>query len=277
MQIKPQQISEIDFSAYGRIYHLGGSLGFRFTDADLMERAYKLGMTHSGAGSFKCSAMERHVSTEEILFAGDGTLALCVSLDSPAAAPEAGNILCVLIEPGDVVVLNKGVWHDACRGLEGKDTLYYFMALNNGEASELKWVKVQPEGPEVQLPCAQAAFDMENHEIRPDAESSLFIRRSLMAEGYMTGPEWECWQTGTVCPTHPARLGFAKLKAGETLERVSCEDAGELLLCGGAELLLSFNDGTAVDLLPGELISIVPAANYAVTAKEDGWCYLLVR
>ena len=277
LQLTPKKLEEIDFSAYGRVYRLGKTGAAAFTDANLMLRAYKLGATHSGSGRFICSAMERHVSTEEILFAGDSALALCLSDDDPYSPPHACNLLCVVLEPGDVVVLNKGVWHDACRGLDGRDTLYYFMALNNGEPSELEWTKVQPEGVEVLSDCSAAAYSKTKHGAREKAVSSLFCRNSIFAEGLVSGAEWECWQTENVCPGFPVRLGFIPICGGKAVELRAGKAGEEFLLCVDAPMELNFEDGSNTDLLPGEYISVRPGTAYSASSATDTWCYLMVR
>ena len=43
-------------------------------------------------------------------------------------APHSDTVEAFVIRPGQVAVMNRGVWHDACRGLAGP-TAYYWMAI----------------------------------------------------------------------------------------------------------------------------------------------------
>jgi ureidoglycolate lyase len=45
-----------------------------------------------------------------------------------------------MIQPGEVIVLNKGIWHDACHGIH-KSVRYYWLAEEyEGEPTE--WVDI---------------------------------------------------------------------------------------------------------------------------------------
>jgi hypothetical protein len=48
------------------------------------------------------------------------------------------------LEPGDLVVLRRGIWHDACHCV-GEKAMYYFLSLTNGAPEETAWLPVLPE------------------------------------------------------------------------------------------------------------------------------------
>jgi len=72
--------------------------------------------------------MERHPRTEEALFCAGAPIILAVAPAGDGAAPEAGTLQAFVILPGQVAVMNRGVWHDACRGFDGP-AAYHWMAI----------------------------------------------------------------------------------------------------------------------------------------------------
>lgn len=114
-----------------------------FTRSPLIAGSGHLGMTQGGSAPWLCAEMERHHETEEALFCAGLPIVLAVAPASSASAPRRDEIEAFVIAPGQAVVMRKGVWHDACRGLSGP-TSYYWMAVCGLEASP--WVPVE-DGP----------------------------------------------------------------------------------------------------------------------------------
>ena len=54
------------------------------------------------------------------------------------------------LNPGDAIVLKKGIWHDACHCVDG-ETMYFFLSYTNGEPSETTWLSVVPDPVSVDL------------------------------------------------------------------------------------------------------------------------------
>lgn len=77
--------------------------------------------------------MERHMSTEEVLFAGDKPIILSIANSDPYGMPQAKDVVSLLMEPGDLVVRKRGIWHDACHAVEGH-AQYYFLTYSNGRS-----------------------------------------------------------------------------------------------------------------------------------------------
>ena len=44
----------------------------------------------------------------------------------------AEDVRAFIIEPGEILVINKGIWHDACRAFDAP-TFYYFLSLETDE------------------------------------------------------------------------------------------------------------------------------------------------
>lgn len=147
MRIDATSILEADFSLFGTVYsltepHLGAdtepmlvrSAGPGWTDAftkaPLIATNGSLGLTRGEAAPFDTFRMERHLDTEEAIFCAANPIVLAAP-PTHDPYPWACDVRAFIIEPGAVVVLHKGTWHDACRGL-GEPTHYYWMARTGG-------------------------------------------------------------------------------------------------------------------------------------------------
>lgn len=155
LRITPCPIGQMDFSPYGMHYPLSPFVSGQFdsslhscTSIPVMVQPMRLGLTSCGGGTFLCRQMERHISTQELLFAGDKPLVLVVANSDPFGKPQAQDLVAVSIGHGDLVVLHPGIWHDACRCLQG-ETVYYFMANNDGSPQEVQWIPIAPQPVEI--------------------------------------------------------------------------------------------------------------------------------
>ena len=54
------------------------------------------------------------------------------------------------LEPGDLVVMKRGIWHDACHAAEGT-AQYYFLSHSDSDPDETAWKAVQPAPVQVAL------------------------------------------------------------------------------------------------------------------------------
>lgn len=128
------------FAPFGRVHDLTGHVapdvnimaGDGWSDSytlrPLIDGLGHLGMTQGPAAPWTCRQMERHPLTEEAVFCATAPIVLAVAPPGTASAPHAGTLAAFIIPPGMVAVMNRGVWHDACRGLHGP-TPYYWMAV----------------------------------------------------------------------------------------------------------------------------------------------------
>lgn len=138
--VRARPLTASGFAPYGRVLDLAGTddPGVRrmsgedwsdgFTLAPLIDGQGHLGMTQAPAAPWFARQMERHPRTEEALFCAAQPIVLAVAQGGEGAAPVAEAIEAFTIYPGQVAVMNRGVWHDACRGLTGP-TPYYWMAI----------------------------------------------------------------------------------------------------------------------------------------------------
>jgi ureidoglycolate lyase len=138
--VQARPLTAAGFAAYGRVFDLTGAdtPGVRrmsgegwsdgFTLAPLIDGQGHLGMTQGPAAPWFARQMERHPRTEEALFCAGTPIVLAVALGGDLARPLADAVEAFVINPSQVAVMNRGVWHDACRGLMGP-TPYYWMAI----------------------------------------------------------------------------------------------------------------------------------------------------
>jgi ureidoglycolate lyase len=157
MQIEAINVLESDFSPYGRVYDMkssqpstdaatrtihseGPGWADTYTANPLISSNGSLGFTLGTACPFHSAKMERHLLTEEALFCAADPIVLAVAAPTEEEFPSAENIRAFVIEPGTVVVLNKGTWHDACHGV-AREARYYWMATCGLGASP--WVDVK--------------------------------------------------------------------------------------------------------------------------------------
>lgn len=147
------ELNEIDFAPYGQVIRLNGvseavteSSGHNwsgvFTKDPMLDGQGSLGYTLAASAPCVTTVMERHHHTKEALFTSREPILLAVAPGHPdAAAPKARDIRAVIIRQGDLVILDKGTWHDACHGL-GVDAPYYWHAVCDPKIVD-PWVAIE--------------------------------------------------------------------------------------------------------------------------------------
>ncbi|RZU65390.1 ureidoglycolate lyase [Microterricola gilva] len=127
------------FAPFGRVVTLdSGALpdvvvtaGSGWTDAytrsTLTRETPSLGMTSAPGMPFTSTRMERHANVEEALLPAASAIVLAVAEATDGDAPRAEDVRAFVVAHGTAVVLKPGVWHDACRGLDGP-TSYYWLS-----------------------------------------------------------------------------------------------------------------------------------------------------
>lgn len=151
-------LKEFDFSPYGEYYDLRQMSPQKRKDwvsylsgDPIMKRPLRFGMTRATNGPhFLVDSMERHLSTEEIQFAGDSPIILSICDSDPMQPPKADRVISFRLEPGEVIVLKRGIWHDACHAVNGY-AQYYFLSYSAPDPDETRWRPVEPEPLEYDL------------------------------------------------------------------------------------------------------------------------------
>ncbi len=153
-EIKPIKLTKENFAPYGKYVNLKvGERNRRGDDWECwatlnppMNVLMDLGMTKSlSSGTFLSDSMERHLATEEVLFVGNKPNVLCIANSDPDGNPMEDDVVAFYMDVGDLVVLNKGIWHDANHGIE-EDTYYYYLASSESDdPREIEFIDVKPE------------------------------------------------------------------------------------------------------------------------------------
>ena len=257
--VEPISIKDFDFMPYGRYWNLRKERGTKtdkyeayMTIDPPVERPLRFGMTIcENKKDFLIDSMERHMSTEEVLFAGDKPIILSVAKSDPNQAPKAEDVVSLLMEPGDLVVMKRGIWHDACHAVEG-DAMYYFLACNNGNPQETTWINIVPEPVKVTVASLKVeavsglAEQVDNvmgekgknikaiHATKENfAKFGTVIR--LKDTKCFEGDGWKCWLSEDVCMDQPAHFGITYVNTYPPYRVDSMErhtKTKELMVCG---------------------------------------------
>ena len=120
------------------------------TERPLIDLAGSLGVTRGGSAPYAATHMERHLNTQEGLFCMSDPIVLAVAHSTSQDQPRAEDIRAFIIRPGEVVVLDRAVWHDACRGVRADALYYWFAACNDG--GPVIWAEIDGGPVAVELP-----------------------------------------------------------------------------------------------------------------------------
>ena len=163
MKIIAKRINAADFAPFGTYYNMydakegishtsGASFEDHMTRRPIIDTSAHLGLTVGSQAPCKVISMEKHSHTQEAILCMAEPIIFCVATSRDDAAPQAEDLRAFLMQPGDVAIIEREVWHDACHGL-GHSTAYYWIALAGktpavwqqveGEA-ELTW-DVEPD------------------------------------------------------------------------------------------------------------------------------------
>lgn len=160
MKINAQEITSVDLERFGRhLRLLDGNMdvlasegqGWRdmCTKEALIDGPSQLGRTVGSGIPCVTHSMERHLATPEAILCAGSPIILPMAPATAGSAPKAQDIVAVILRPGDVVVMNPGVWHDACHGLDGP-AAYFWLAISSGDSGG-PWVEID-DGP-VTITC----------------------------------------------------------------------------------------------------------------------------
>jgi ureidoglycolate lyase len=148
--MKPVDITSIDFDTFGILYDMtipstgkaavnrsfGDGWEDSHTDNPIIDTFANLGYTTSKSTPFSAHEMERHMHTQEALFCDGEPIIFLIAPPSDEDAPNRDNVIAVLLNPGMVAVLNRGVWHSAAHGLKWNTGYYYLAHCYRDEPTE---------------------------------------------------------------------------------------------------------------------------------------------
>lgn len=161
--MKAQEISDVHFEDYGVLYELSGAPGGTgavntgsgdgWQDANtampVIDTPGSLGYTSGTGAPFAAREMERHQHTQEALFCAQEPIVFLVAPESDLPAPKAEHAVAVILRPGQVAVLRRGVWHSSAHGLCGPACYYYLALCCDGEPTEWKEITGGPVAVEI--------------------------------------------------------------------------------------------------------------------------------
>lgn len=153
MRIKAVSISEIDFSPYGVYYDMknnpeivlhskGEGWEDHMTKTPILDTPAHLGYTLGEKAPYEIKKMEKHSHTKEAMFCASEPVVVALAKNGNGRAPKAENIVAVILHPGDMIVINRNVWHDACHGIN-KQSYYYYIATAGKQPAE--WIDIEGE------------------------------------------------------------------------------------------------------------------------------------
>ncbi|WP_139997480.1 ureidoglycolate lyase [Paenibacillus paridis] len=119
-----EDLTEKAFAPYGKVIDLPASEPSKAGDGwdcwsyiemlDVTE-PIGFGLVVTKRREFVVTAMERHVSREELLLTFDREIvqpvAKCIDIEDPEEHPDSSTVKCFRIKPGQAIVINRGVWH----------------------------------------------------------------------------------------------------------------------------------------------------------------------
>lgn len=157
--LRARPVQDVDFSAFGEHIRLVPGDGVEAasgdgwhdlsTAAEVVCGPAQIGMTVGSAAPFSSASMERHRNTREVIVCVDDPVILAVAAPTAGPAPVAADVTAVVLEPGDVVVLAPGTWHDACHGVAGPAR--YVWVAGRVDGADAAWVPIV-DGP-VEVRC----------------------------------------------------------------------------------------------------------------------------
>lgn len=147
------EIKEFNFAEYGIYYNMledqqnimhckTDVFEDHMTCLPLIDTPGHLGYTIGQGAPYILKSMEKHDHTREALFCMSEPIVVCFAKSHGDLPPQAEDVRAVILRQGDVIVLERNIWHDAGHGL-GRPAPYYYLASRG--ANPAKWVDVEKE------------------------------------------------------------------------------------------------------------------------------------
>lgn len=157
MTIKAIPATAENFKPYGKLHEIHpdkmrkGTGGWSAWTAPgcIMDDICNIGITYVKGLPYIVDSMECHNPTQEVQVCGNKPIVLAVADSAPypqASGADPAAIRAFIIRPGQVVVLNRGIWHDACRSAadDGEECYYYFLAHSGLEPADFYPIMGEP-------------------------------------------------------------------------------------------------------------------------------------
>ena len=150
MKIRAEEIHQENFQPYGIFLDLYGDpewikhyTGDGFVDHmtrnPLIDTPAHLGLTVGSAAPCAIRFMEKHSHTQEAILCASDPVILCVATARGDEPPRGEDVRAFRICPGQAVILERNVWHDACHGVHGPAAYYWLASAGESLAA---WIEV---------------------------------------------------------------------------------------------------------------------------------------
>ena len=157
MIVTALEIKEFNFTEYGIYYNMledkqnimhckTDVFEDHMTRHPLIDTPGHLGYTIGQSAPYILRLMEKHDHTREALFCTSEPIIVCLAKSRDELPPQAEDVHAVILRQGDVIVLERNIWHDAGHGM-GRPASYYYLASRGIDPA--KWVNV--EGDEIKV------------------------------------------------------------------------------------------------------------------------------
>lgn len=292
--IEPQALTPENFRPFGRYYPLGTLAEDAGSVPAFLPHAPIRGPLHFGAtsvkgGSFQSTQMERHVLGEEILLCGDQPMVLTVADSDPEDQPFTRDVRSFYMHPGDVVILNKGIWHDANHGMAGPCTYFFIAEDTEGQPNrerETQWVPIVPQGVSVLLP--HAARPLRGGNSRQDAQTFSLGNRKNVTDlpGFSGADGWTGFFDPEKTPFAAAQIGWIPIwpTGGKRFQ----SPAGPVsILCGAAAVDFSASPGEdtgmpqdheeTILLQYGDIVSLHRGTWFSLRASFESGVFVMLE
>ena len=127
------------FMRYGVYRQLTSEAGLQgdgwevwMTEEVCLEGPARFGICFTSGAPYQVEQLTRYENSKTLIMCGDRSLVLTVA-DSQAQEPRSDDIRSFLINPGDIVLLNEGIWHDFGHGADGS-AYCYFLAMDGARS-----------------------------------------------------------------------------------------------------------------------------------------------
>ena len=149
MIIKAMPVTEENIKPFGRYEQImkgeartgtGGWRAWTTPDVTMDDEAH-FGFVKVGGMPFEVDSMERHTKTTELMMSGDKPFVVALANSAPDGEPLAEDIRAFIVQPGEYIVIDRGIWHDACRSAQGDGCYYYFLSLETDEKAVFRAVQ----------------------------------------------------------------------------------------------------------------------------------------
>lgn len=137
-KIDVQRLTPEAFEPYGRVFQPPTGTPLAETDA-FSFWSDVVAVTIDGEAEVGWCVVRAHQQEIDWFEKHDRTPEMLIPVDAPFILPvmdDDGNVEALVVEIGEAVVIDRGVWHSACLPADGRDSASYFVIFRRGTPAE---------------------------------------------------------------------------------------------------------------------------------------------